>query len=118
MSAHNILSELAGSFKAHASTAAAGTTTADAGLLPAGGGGVYPVTAADDTVGVRVHAGDLAEGNVLFIGNKVSNKILKVYPPTGGTINGAAANAAFSSVSGAGVILICESVSSNAWLAF
>jgi hypothetical protein len=80
-----------------ASTAAAGTTTADAGVLPASTAGVYPTTGADDTKGVRIHASDQVTGRRLFIGNGVSNKILKVYPPTGGTINGAAANAAFSS---------------------
>lgn len=101
-----------------ASTAAAGTTTADAGVLPAGTGTVYPTTAADDTVGVRVHATDKVTGRTLFIGNGVSNKILKVYAPTGGAINGAAADAAFSSVSGKGVVMICLSSAGNTWFAF
>src|SRR4051812_2618265 len=81
-------------------TAAAGSTTADAGALPAAAGTVYPTTAADDTKGVIVHADDKVTGRVLMIGNGVSNKILKIYAPSGGTINGAAADAAFSSVSG------------------
>jgi len=100
------------------STAAAGSTTADAGALPAGTSSVYPTTAADDTKGVIVNAEDKVSGRMLFIGNGVSNKILKVYPPTGGTINGAAANAAFSSVSGKGVIMYCLSASANTWFAW
>lgn len=101
-----------------ASTAAAGSTYADAGALPAGTGSVYPTTAADDTKGVIVSTSDKVTGKVLFIGNGVSNKILKVYGPAGAVINGAAANAAFSSVSGAGVVMICLSGSGNTWLAF
>lgn len=101
-----------------ASTAAAGSTTTDAGVLPAATASVYLTTAADDTTGVRVHASDQVTGRMLFIANGVSNKILKVYAPTGGTINGAAANAAFSSVSGKGVVMICVDGTGNTWSAF
>lgn len=100
-----------------ASTAAAGTTTTDAGVLPSGGS-IYPTTAADGTKGVRVAAGDKVNGRTLYIGNGVSTAILKVYAPSGGTINGAAADAAFSSVSGKGVIITCLNSSTNAWLAW
>lgn len=100
------------------STAAAGTTNADAAALPAGGAGVYPTTGADGVKGVIVSTSDKVTGRVVFIGNGVSNQILKVYPPSGGTINGAAANAAFSSASGKGVILICLSGGSNTWFGF
>lgn len=104
---------------AGASTAAAGTTTADAGVLPAGTSSVYPTSAADDTKGVRIHATDKVAGRMLFIGNGVSNKILKVYPASGGTINGASADAAFSSVSGGGVIVVCLSAAgAGSWLAW
>ena len=91
------------------SVAAAGTTTTDAGLLQSGSFAVFRTSAADDTKGVRLHADYDHTGVVVEIANGVSNKILKVYPPTGGAINGAAANAAFSSVSGAGVRLVCLS---------
>jgi|GEM_PF-2666773 len=101
-----------------ATAAAAGTTTADAGALPAGTANVYPTTAADDTKGVVISGADKAKGRRIFIGNGVSNKILKVYPPAGGTINGAAADAAFSSVSGKGVMAICLSETANTWLCF
>ena len=103
---------------AGASTAGAGTTYANAGALPAGTGQVYPVSAADDTVGVIVSSSDQVTGRMLFIGNNVSNKILKVYGPAGAVINGAAANAAFSSASGKGVILYCLNGPANTWLAW
>lgn len=99
------------------STAAAGSTTSDATVLPAATAEVYPVTGADDTKGVRVHANDNVTGRRLVIANMVSNKSLKVYPPTGGTINGAATDAAFTSVSGHGVVLVCTSSGSNTWAA-
>lgn len=101
-----------------ASTAAAGTTTADAEVLPAATAAVYPTTAADDTKGVRIHDNDKVKGRSLMIGNGVSNKILKVYPPSGGTINGAAADAACSSASGRGLCVYCLSASGNTWLAW
>ena len=101
-----------------ASTAAAGSATGDAGALPAATAGIYPTTAADDTKGVLIHADDKVTGRMIMIGNGLSNKILKVYPSTGGTINGAGANAAFSSASGKGVIAVCLSSGSNTWLAW
>ena len=100
------------------STAAAGSTTSDAGVLPAATGRVYPTTAADGTKGVRVHASDKVQGRMIHVGNGVSNAVLKVYPPSGGSINGAAADAAFSSVSGKGVTLICLNSTSNTWFGF
>lgn len=102
-----------------ASTAAAGSTNADATALPAGTATTYPVTAADDTKGVILDASEKVAGRLIFIANLVSNKVLKVYPPTGGTINGAAANAAFSSVSGKGVIIQClTTAGSGTWAAW
>lgn len=101
-----------------ASTAAAGSTTADAGVLPAGTGAFYPTTAADGTKGVRVSSTDEVTGRKIYIGNGVAAQILKVYPPTGGTINGAAANAAFSSASGKGVVMICVDSATQVWAAF
>ncbi len=105
-------------FTIGASTVAVGTNTGTAGALPAGTASLYPTTAADDTVGVVIHANDKITGRTLFIGNGVSNKILKVYPASGGTINGAGADVAFSSASGKGVIITCLSSGSNTWLAW
>lgn len=103
---------------AGASTVAAGTTTADAGVLPAATGAVYPTSAADGTKGVRVHANDQIAGRMLYIGNNVSTAVLKVYAPSGGVINGAAADAAFSSASGKGVLMYCLSATGNTWMAW
>ena len=100
-----------------ASTAAAGTTVADATALPSGTALIYPTTAADDTKGVKLTATDQVTGRVVFVGNGVSNKILKVYGPSGAVVNGAAADAAFSSGSGKSVLIVCLSGSGNTWLA-
>jgi hypothetical protein len=96
-----------------ASTAAAGTTTGDAGVLPAGTGGVYPTTAADGTKGVRINAADAVAGRQIVVGNSAA-AILKIYPNTGGTINAGAADAALSTTSGKGAILTC--IGGNAWV--
>ena len=101
-----------------ASTAAAGSTNADAGALPAGTARVYPTTGADGTKGVILNVADKLQGRIVWIGNGVSTATLKVYPPSGGTINGAAANAAFVSASGKGVQIMCLSSGSNTWLAW
>lgn len=101
-----------------ASTAAAGNATGNAGALPSGTAPVYPTTAADDTTGVIISSSDKVTGRLLFIGNGVANKILKVYPPTGGTINGGSADAAFSSASGKGVIVYCLDSTANTWFAW
>jgi hypothetical protein len=98
-------------------TPAAGTTSTDAGLLPTGGV-FYPTSGADGTKGVRVGASDEANGNVLYIANGVAAATLKVYPPTGGAINGAAVDAAFVSASGKGVILICINAAAHTWAGF
>lgn len=99
------------------STVAAGSSTGDAGALPAATAPIYPTTAADDTKGVVIHADDKVTGRELFIGNGVGNKLLKVYPPSGGNINALGADTAFSSVSGASVRIVCLDSSGNTWLA-
>lgn len=91
-----------------ADTAAAGSATGDAGVLPARTSNVYTATGADDTKGVRIHADDDVAGTTLIVLNAVNNKILKIYPPTGGTVNGGAANAAFSTASGGHAHLYCS----------
>ena len=100
------------------STAAAGTTAANATALPAGTSLVYPTTVADGTKGVIINAADKVTGRMIFIGNGVAAAVLKIYPPTGGTINGGAADAEFSTASGKGAILYCLSGSGNTWLAW
>jgi len=100
-------------------TAAAGSVAGDAAALPPAKT-VLPVSGADDTKGVILDAHDAFLGNRIFIANLVSNKILKVYPPTGGTINGAAANAAVSTASGKGITMICLAATSTGgtWSAY
>lgn len=99
-----------------ASTAAAGTTTSDAGVLPAGTAEVYLTTGATDTAGVRINAADNVANRRIFVANGVSNKILKIYAPSGGTINGGSADAAFSTASGKGAILVCTAA--GTWYAW
>lgn len=101
-----------------ASTVALGSNSGNAAVLPAGTGSFYPTTGADGTVGVRINGADKVDGKVLFIGNGASASVLKVYPPTGGTINGASADAAYLSGSGRGTHLICLSASANTWAGF
>lgn len=102
-----------------ASTAAAGANNGDAAALPSGTAKVYPTTGADDTKGVIVSEEDNVAGRLFFIGNGVFNKQLKVYPPSGGSINGAGSNAAFLSSSGKGVVMYClTSGGSSTWLAW
>ena len=50
-----------------ASTAALGSTTADAAVLPAAAGSFYPTTGANGTVGVRINGADKIDGKMLFI---------------------------------------------------
>jgi hypothetical protein len=101
-----------------ASTAAAGSVTGDATVLPLATSSFYPVTAADGIKGVKLANVDKVTGKVVFVGNLAAAAVLKIYPPTGGTINGAAADAAFSTASGKGAILICVSSSGNTWAGF
>jgi hypothetical protein len=98
-----------------ASTAAAGTTTTDAGVLPAGTAQAYPTTAADGTKGVRINAADNVTGRQIEIVNG-ANAVLKIYPPTGGTINQLGADAAYSTTSAKGAILFCTNGSTGAWM--
>lgn len=99
-----------------ASTAAAGSATGDATVLPAATASVYPTSGADGTKGVRLHADDNVTGRRIFVTNTAA-AVLKVYPPTGGTVNGGAANAAVSSVSGKGVYLVCIDGTAGTWAA-
>jgi hypothetical protein len=104
-----------------ASTAAAGTTVADAGQLPTANasGSFFPTTAADDTKGVKIAAADAVAGRILYIGNSVAAKILKIYAPAGGLINTGAIDAAFSTAAGKGATLICTTGgAASVWTAY
>lgn len=95
-----------------ASVAALGSVVGDAAPLVSGKV-VYPTSAADGTKGVIIAAADAVKGNLIHIGNGAPASALKIYPPTGGTINGASADAAFVTTSGQGVTLICISAASG-----
>jgi uncharacterized protein with beta-barrel porin domain len=97
-----------------ASTIALGTNSANAAVLPAATASTYPTTGANGTVGVRINAADQITGRFLIVGNG-AQAILKVYPPTGGTINGLAADAAYSCVSGSSPWFYCLNQTTNTW---
>jgi len=83
--------------------AAAGSTQADAASLQVG---FNLVTGADGTKGAILPAG--APGRVVYVKNAdAANAILKVYPPTGGTINALSANAAISMALKTAAVFIC-----------
>lgn len=71
--------------------ASAGSTTSDATALT---GRVNTVTGADGTKGVKLVAG--TAGDVVEVYNAVATNGLKIYPPTGDTINGGSADAAIT----------------------
>jgi hypothetical protein len=98
-----------------ASTAAAGSTSADAATLPAGTSSVYPTTGADGTKGVKINGADKVSGKMIWVLNTVAASALKVYPPAGGTINGGSADAAVVSAAGRGICIVCLSASGNTW---
>lgn len=77
--------------------------------------GVQIVTGADATKGVVLPATSAVDiGSVVFVVNNVA-AILKVYPATGGTINGASANAALSVNASSLGIFICTAA--DTWYA-
>ena len=98
------------------STAAAGTTQGTAAALPTQAGQVYPVTGASGTNGVVIGAADQVTGRNIVIANMAA-AVLLIYPPGTGTINGLAASAAFSTVSGHGAVLYCINGATNQWAA-
>jgi hypothetical protein len=60
---------------------------------------------------------DRVVGDAVFIFNLDSAQDIKVYPPSGGTINGASANAALVVGQTQGVIALCASDDGLTWLA-
>lgn len=75
----------------------------------------HQVTGADGTKGVILAAAAAADvGEVHTILNTTAG-VLKVYPASGGTINGAAADAAFSALTGIKPI-ICYTTAASTWI--
>lgn len=85
-------SHAAPSIRAVAALASAGSTQADAGAV-SGAVPVYNVSGGDGTKGVVLPV--VVAGTELTVYNAGAG-ILKVYPASGGSINGASANAALS----------------------
>ena len=79
-----------------ATVAVGGTAQANANAIPTG---FTLVTGANDTAAIKLPAA--AAGLVCIVKNAVSNKILKVFPAVGDTINNAAANAVYNQTNGA-----------------
>jgi hypothetical protein len=92
------------------SVAAAGTTQATATPLPPLAGQIHPVTGASGTNGVVLSAADVVLGRRIYIAN-MANAALLIYPPSGGTIGGLAANAAFTSTANHGICMTCVGTS-------
>jgi hypothetical protein len=91
--------------------AAAGTVAGDATAIPASAVAVK-VTGADAAKGVMLPG---RTGEVMHLQN-VAAAVLKVYPYTGGTINGGAANAAYSLAASKWALLICTA--QDTWSVF
>lgn len=89
--------------------ASAGSTTSDAGALTVTKG-FHQVTGADGVKGVKV--GSMVAGDIHVLLNTTA-AVLKVYAPTGGTVNGAGADVAFSALTGIKPI-ICVATSTTA----
>lgn len=80
-------------------------------------GGINTVTTvASDNDSVLL-PNDRVEGDFVMIFNLDSAQDIKVYPPSGGTINGAAANAALVAGQQQAVLAICVSTDGLTWLA-
>jgi hypothetical protein len=97
---------------AAAAVAAAGSAQGDAAAITAK---VNVISAADGTKGVVLPAGDGDCPAVFVLYSSVVTNACKVYPPTGGSINAASANAAFSMTAQKPTLFV--RVSSLQWLA-
>lgn len=78
----------------------------------------HQITASDETKAVALPACAAANiGEVHFLLNTVANKFLKIYPATGGNINGLGANNAFSAgaTGQGGKTTTCACQAANVW---
>jgi predicted RecA/RadA family phage recombinase len=100
-----------------ATTTADGSTNADAVALPAATSSVYLVDGADDAKGVILNDADKVVGRVIHILNLVNNKILKIYPTAGATMNGGTHTTVAASTASGGSLTACY-VATDTWIAF
>lgn len=97
------------------SVAATGSAQGDAAALSATKF-LHTVTAADGTKGVILPAIATADIGKIHTIISTAAAVLKIYPATGGTINGGSANAAFSSATGPATIT-CYATAASTWVA-
>jgi len=97
-----------------ATVAGAGTNQATAAALSANAV-VHRITGADGTVAWRLPAITLPlVGTTLILLNTTAG-VANIFPSTGGTINGAAADAVFTALTGIKPI-ICATTAANTWV--
>src|SRR5262249_13089551 len=89
-----------------AAVAAAGSAIGNAIALPSG---VANVSGADGTKGVQLPAGVAAGSSKVCVVLNATDGVLKVYPPTGGTINSLTANSSYSVANLTGAVLLSVS---------
>ena len=94
--------------------AAAGSVQGDAGALSATKF-FHRVTGADGTKGVILGAAGANEVGQFHTILNTTAGVLKIYPATGGTVNGGAANAAFSALTGIKPI-VCYVSAASTWI--
>jgi hypothetical protein len=97
--------------------AGAGSASTDAGALTTGKY-IHLVTASDETKGVKLPACATANiGEVHFLLNAVANKFLRVWPNTGGAINGGSADAKIDTgaTTQGGKTTVCACQAANVW---
>lgn len=93
------------------SVAGAGTTVADAATLTAGKN-IFRLTGANGTVGWKFPTSTAGEFKILL---NTTAGVAKVYAASGGTVNGGAADAAFTALTGIKPIL-CYSTAADTWI--
>ncbi len=94
--------------------AGAGTVQGDAAAL-SGTKYVHQITGANGTVGWRLPAVTASQANQVHVFLNTTAGVARLFPSTGGTINGAAANAVFSALTGIKPI-VCVVTGADTWI--
>ena len=97
-----------------ATVAGAGTNQATAAALSANAV-VHRITGANGTVAWRLPAITVQLAGTTFILLNTTAGVANIFPSTGGTINGAAADAVFAALTGIKPI-ICTTTAANTWV--
>lgn len=94
--------------------AMAGSAQGDAAALSASKF-LHQITGADGTKGVILPATTITSAAICHFLLNTTAGVAKVYPATGGTINGGSANAAFTALTGVKPIICCASAT-DTWV--